>query len=70
MKVKVNIGQTISDIALEQYGSMLGIAYLIADNEGILSREIEGEAFEIRDEVVNGRVKNYFANQKKRIVTT
>jgi hypothetical protein len=57
--------QTISDIAIQHYGSISGVEWLIADNEDILQPEdLEGVQIVIRDdEVKDQRIVNYFENK-------
>lgn len=57
--------QTVCDIAIQYYGSISGVEWLIADNEDILQPEdLEGVQIVIRDdEVKDQRIVNYFANK-------
>lgn len=58
-------GQTICDIAIQYYGAISGVQWLVADNEDILQPEdLEGVQIVIRkDEVKDQRIVNYFENK-------
>lgn len=58
MKIKVSPGQSLEDIAIEQYGTVEGVILILMDNN--LSPDsllIGGQELVIRDEVpdINGR---------------
>ena len=69
MIITAKPGQTIADIAIQYYGSVNGVEWLVADNEDILQKDfLEGESIYIRDDnVKNQRIVDYFQN--KTIVT-
>lgn len=68
MTAKLKPGQTIFDIALEQYGSLEGLEYLIEDNdyEGKLiigDVDLDDEDIIIRDDsVIDQTIVDYHSN--------
>lgn len=68
MTVLAFSGQTVFDIAIERYGSLSGLAFLLEDNsyDGKLifgDIELESELVEIReDQVINQVVVDYHFN--------
>lgn len=68
MKVRLKPGQTILDLALQQFGSLEGIDYLIEDNdyEGNLivgDIEVEDQEIKIRaDSVIDQTVVEQHSN--------
>lgn len=62
--VKFKPGQTVFDVALEQYGNIEGVALIAEDNPSIsLDEAEEGTEVLIRDEVIDKKTKNYFSNK-------
>lgn len=64
MFVKVRQGQSIFDIALQYYGSIEAVQWLITDNNIDLNASLEvGRQLTIRNEVYNQAVVDYFKNK-------
>lgn len=59
-------GQTAFDIALQYYGSVEGIRYLLEDNEVdgqfvVVQETLSGERVEIREDIIiNKKVTSYY----------
>lgn len=62
-----NHGQTIFDVALQMYGSLAGIAWLLEDNPDLIlaSGEIKqfGIEHKVRDEVIDQRLQELMQTQ-------
>jgi hypothetical protein len=60
--ITVRYGQTIFDIALQWFGDISGIAFIIEDNPSInLENELEaGTGINIRDAVINKTIVKEF----------
>ena len=53
-KIKGKPGQSIFDLALEAYGDVIGLDYLLADNTGLIeSVSLMDEILVVRDEYIN-----------------
>ncbi len=68
----VTEGQTLSDIAIEQYGDVMSVFDLITDNLDLtgLDSELEaGQVLLIRDTPVNPAVIRHFRNRSIRVNT-
>ncbi len=64
-KITVWPGQTIYDIVLKHYGSLLGLQYLLEDNPGILIPSVEGMELKIRKNTfIDRSVVDYFSNRQ------
>ena len=64
--ITVKFGQTIFDIALQEYGDLEGIKTLLEDNEGLdLSQElVEGSKLNISiDKIIQQPIVNEFLNK-------
>ena len=62
--IKVIKNQSLLDIALQEYGSVNGAFWLVEDNDkllGITDNVFENDELNIRDEVINEKMKNYLA---------
>ena len=63
---------SIWDIALQEYGDheTAGVQWIIEDNENILEvDDIEGMEINVRDEVIDKRVKDFFDNRSTKLVS-
>lgn len=57
-------GQTILDVALEQYGSAEGMRYILEDNPDLEVENLEsGDIVNVRDSVLDKDIKKLFVNQ-------
>lgn len=57
--------QSLFDIAIEVYGDVQGVVWLIQDNQhipGATGPIVPGEKLKLRDTVLNGRVTGYLAD--------
>lgn len=65
MIVKGTAGQTAFDLAIQHYGDISGIDFIIEDNPTLRLEELvnDKDVF-IRDEVINGRNVKHLANHK------
>ncbi len=60
--IKAKIKQTIADIALQEYGDIEGVYWLVEDNDqliGITDTLHEGDELIIRDAVINQQMVDY-----------
>lgn len=58
-------GQTIFDIALEQYGDVAGLRFLLEDNDingelVVVPQTVTGQTLTIRDTIINKKVTDYY----------
>lgn len=63
--ITVKINQSLFDIALEQYGSIEGVYWLVEDNElltGITDNVFPTDTLLIRDEVINNKAQKYLSD--------
>lgn len=65
----IRSGQSAWDIALQEYGSIEAIAWMMADNNisgefVVGDLEQEGQVLKIRDEVVNQSITDYFESRQ------
>jgi hypothetical protein len=59
-------GQSFADVALAQYGSVDGLAWIIQDNPSIeISYPVEGQQIRIRPDVIDAKIKAIFKNLNK-----
>lgn len=62
-RINVKPGQSVFDIAIQEYGSAQGVAILMEDND-ISALELQvGQELHIRDEVIDKNVVNYFKSR-------
>jgi hypothetical protein len=56
--ITAKYGQSLFDIALEYYGNIQGVFWLVEDNElnGITDNVFEGDPLLIRDEILNNNI--------------
>ena len=67
MTIQVQEGQTLFDIALEYYGDISGLWWLLEDNNLNFSDEIQaGQNLEVRDEIIN-RSARFFRGENRKI---
>ena len=61
MKYTVSEGQSLFDIAIEVYGHVEGVFWLLDDNPGIsLTHRLKvGQVLSLRSDVINQRQKDY-----------
>lgn len=59
-------GQTLFDIALQQYGHAEGVAWLIEDNPDLSISQVpvQGTVVKVRESVLDKEVKSLFTNSK------
>lgn len=62
-KVKVRSGQTIWDVALQVYGAVEGAAWLAEDNRLVGWGVTVGMVLEVRLDVLNRDVVNYYISK-------
>lgn len=67
--IQVKRNQTLFDIALEQYGNVEAVVWLVEDNQlnGVTDNIWEGQELKLRAAVMNQRMVNYL---KKYTVAT
>ncbi len=62
--IKAKHNQTIADIALQEYGDVEGVFFIVEDNPtllGITDNLHPGEEIQIRDVRINGPMKEYLS---------
>lgn len=71
MKIKVQTGQTLFDVALEYYGNIEGVALIFNDNPNISFDSVsEGDELNIRDdEPLDKPVVDYYKKRNYMPVT-
>lgn len=60
--IKAKIHQTLADIALQEYGDLEGVYWLVEDNDhliGITDNLSIGEELMIRNDVINSQMVSY-----------
>lgn len=65
-ELKVQIDQTIYDLAIQAYGSVEGVFLLMKDNPNLnlMDAPVPGEKVYVRDESLNAEVENYVMVKK------
>ncbi len=58
-------GQTIFDVALQQYGDVAGLRYLLEDNNingelVVVPQTITGQTLVVRNAIINKKVTDYY----------
>ncbi len=64
--------QSVWDIAIQYYGSINGVEYLLKDNPTVFNLEtspVAGTVFYLRIELIDKKVVEFFASQKSKPAT-
>jgi hypothetical protein len=71
--IMISEGQNLFDLALQQYGSIEGIFWIIEDNitvvNSIDASLVAGMVLNIRDAVIDSEVINYYERNKTQVNT-
>lgn len=56
--VEIKYGQSLFDIAIQEYGSVEGVFWLVEDNNlsGIVDNVYEGDTLNVRETIINKQV--------------